>query len=70
MECPFCNANESTQFTRIGAYDNPQGKPKPYAYMIYQCECDAICKKNIWSHDTELWIDPTNQFLNIKGTKQ
>lgn len=70
MECPYCHAKESTQFRLIGGSDDPQAKPMPYAYMVYQCECDAICKRNIWSHQTEVWISGSNEDIQVrKGCK-
>ena len=64
MKCPFCSASEPQQFSLVAGSDNPQAKPKPYAYNLYQCECDAVCKKNIWSHDTEVWISGDNTAID------
>jgi sarcosine oxidase delta subunit len=64
--CPFCSADEETQFKIVSGADNPQGETGPYAYMLYQCECDAVCKQNIWSHSNELWINATNDAIIMK----
>lgn len=69
LECPYCDAKEETQFELIGGADDPQGKPAPYAYMVYRCECDAICKKNIWGDPSEIWISATNQYVNFNAEK-
>lgn len=63
LVCPFCGANESTQFTGIHGADNPQGEPKPYAFLVYYCECDAICKRCIWGDPTTVWIGKDNSII-------
>lgn len=55
MKCPFCGANEKTQFRLVAVADNPQADPA-YAYNLFQCECDAICRKNMWANPGELWV--------------
>lgn len=67
MECPFCMAKENTQFRFILGADDPQGKPSPYAYNVYQCECDAICRENVWENKGWFWVHPVkNETIFVK----
>ena len=65
IKCPFCNASEETQFKIVAVADNPQAKPNPYCYTIYQCECDAILKRNIWKNPSDLWVSPGSRQVRL-----
>lgn len=63
-ECPFCKASEKQQFDLKAVADSPNDG---YAYNLFQCECDAICKKNVWKNAGELWIHPlTDEIIKKK----
>jgi len=60
---PLLWSKRKTTIYFLSAADNPEGEPN-YAYNLYQCECDAICKVNVWNTPGKLWIDPLS--VNIK----